>query len=173
MFQISPIYLWKKVLVESDHKPLENIFKKPINQCPARVQRIRLGTQKYDIEVKYKPGKELLIADALSRAYLKDDKHDFETDMEEQVCSLLETFPISIEKKELFQEETAKDEELQMLGRYINVGWPNQKSLRSGPDILAGRFVFANSDRGEISHHHLTIVDLSVGVAWPSQGMVG
>ena len=45
--------------------------------------------------------------------------------------------------------------------------------LRSGPDILAGRFVFANSDRGEISHHHLTIVDLSVGVAWPSQGMVG
>ena len=27
--------------------------------------------------------------------------------------------------------------------------------------------------RGEISHHHLTIVDLSVGVAWPSQGMVG
>ena len=45
--------------------------------------------------------------------------------------------------------------------------------LRSGPDILAGRFVFANSDRGEISHHHLTIVDLSVGVAWHSQGMVG
>ena len=45
--------------------------------------------------------------------------------------------------------------------------------LRSGPDILAGRFVFANSDRGELSHHHLTIVDLSVGVARSSQGMVG
>lgn len=58
----------KKVLVESDHKPLVTIFKKPINQCPVRVQRIRLGTQKYDIEVKYKHGKELLIADALSRA---------------------------------------------------------------------------------------------------------
>ena len=50
--------------------------------------------------------------------------------MEEQVCSLLKNFPyIHREKKELFQEETAKDEELQMLGRYINVGWLNQKSL--------------------------------------------
>ena len=39
--------------------------------------------------------------------------------------------------------------------------------------MLAGRFVFANSDRGVISHHYLTIVDLSVGVMWPPKGMVG
>ena len=45
--------------------------------------------------------------------------------------------------------------------------------LRSVSNILAGEFRFASSDRGEISHHHMTIVDLSVGVAWPSQGMVG
>ena len=47
------------------------------------------------------------------------------------------------------------------------------KLLRSVSNILAGEFRFASSDRGEISHHHLTIVDLSVGVAWSSQGMVG
>ena len=52
------------------------------------------------------------------------------------------------------------------LGHYIFI-------LRSYSDILTGRFVFANSDRGEISHHHLTIVDLSVGVTWPPKGMVG
>ena len=45
--------------------------------------------------------------------------------------------------------------------------------LRSVSNILAGEFVSGNSDRGEISHHHLTIVDLSVGVAWSSQGTVG
>ena len=45
--------------------------------------------------------------------------------------------------------------------------------LRSVSNILAGEFVFGNSDRGEISHHHLTIVNLSVGVARFSQGMVG
>lgn len=32
----------KNVMVESDHKPLEMIFKKPLSQCPARLQRIRL-----------------------------------------------------------------------------------------------------------------------------------
>ena len=47
------------------------------------------------------------------------------------------------------------------------------EELRSVSNILAGEFVFGNSDRGEISHHHLTIVDLSVGVAWSSQSMVG
>ncbi len=59
----------KKCLVESDHKPLEVIFKKSFDQCPLRIQRMKLATQKYDIEVKYKPGKELFLADALSRKY--------------------------------------------------------------------------------------------------------
>ena len=35
----------KTVLVESDHKPLETIYQKPINECPSRVQRIRLGSK--------------------------------------------------------------------------------------------------------------------------------
>ena len=51
--------------------------------------------------------------------------------------------------------------------------WASPLHLRSVSNILAGEFVFRNSDRGEISHHHLRIVDLSVGVAWSSQGMVG
>lgn len=39
----------KEILVESDHKPLEAIFKKSINDCPARLQSIRLKLQRYDI----------------------------------------------------------------------------------------------------------------------------
>lgn len=55
------------VLVETDHKPLEEIFKKSLQECPLRLQRMRLALQKYPLQVKYKRGKDLLIADALLR----------------------------------------------------------------------------------------------------------
>ena len=42
------------VVVESDHKPLETIFRKPIHSAPKRLQRMRLRLQSYDIRVEYK-----------------------------------------------------------------------------------------------------------------------
>jgi hypothetical protein len=54
---------------ETDHKPLIPIFKKSLNDCPARLQRLRLGLQKYDFDLYFKPGKYLYTADALSRNF--------------------------------------------------------------------------------------------------------
>lgn len=51
----------------TDHKPLVTTAKKA--KTPPRVQRLFLKMQKYHMEVVYRPGKELLIADTLSRAY--------------------------------------------------------------------------------------------------------
>ena len=105
--------LGKKVLVESDHKPLETIFKKQFDQCPARIQRIKLATQKYDIEVRYKPGKELFLADALSRNYLNVKENNYyELEIDAHVHCMIENFPMTIEKKKIFQKETDNDEEL-------------------------------------------------------------
>ena len=58
----------KHFTVESDHKPLQPIFTKPIANAPPRIQRFKL--QKYDMTIKFTPGKDLAIADALSRAFL-------------------------------------------------------------------------------------------------------
>ncbi|CAB4040881.1 Hypothetical predicted protein, partial [Paramuricea clavata] len=56
------------VTVETDHKPLEAIFKKRLSSAPPRIARMMLRIQKYDVEIKYVPGKEMqLAADALSR----------------------------------------------------------------------------------------------------------
>ena len=45
-------YLYgRKVIVESDHKPLEAITKKPLASAPHRLQRMLLRLQKYDITV--------------------------------------------------------------------------------------------------------------------------
>lgn len=47
----------RSVTVESDHKPLQSIFKKSLHQAPARLQRLLLSLQKYDLNVIFKPGK--------------------------------------------------------------------------------------------------------------------
>lgn len=46
----------KKVAVQSYHKPLENIHRRPLLSVPKRLQRMLLRLQKYDISVIYVPG---------------------------------------------------------------------------------------------------------------------
>ena len=41
----------RRFLVESDHKPLQSIFKHNINKAPPRIQRLLLRLQKYDIDL--------------------------------------------------------------------------------------------------------------------------
>ena len=56
------------VEVETDHKPLVAIFSKALNDCPSRIQRIRLRLQKYDLKLTYVPRKYMYTTDTLSRA---------------------------------------------------------------------------------------------------------
>ena len=53
--------------VESDHKPLGMICLKNLTAAPPRLQRMLLRLQEYDVVIKYRPGKEMLLADGLSR----------------------------------------------------------------------------------------------------------
>ena len=48
----------KKVIIQSDHKPLEAIMKKPLQNTLSRLQRMLLSLQKYDIDLVYLAGKE-------------------------------------------------------------------------------------------------------------------
>ena len=59
--------------VESDHQPLQTILKKSLIDAPKRLQRMMLQLQRYDINVCYKRGKDMLIADALSRNYKEEE----------------------------------------------------------------------------------------------------
>ena len=52
--------------IESDHKPLEQIYIKNLADTPVHPQRMLLPLQNYDVNIKYQPGKEMLVADALS-----------------------------------------------------------------------------------------------------------
>ena len=55
--------------VESDHKPLEVLFKKSVKENPPRIQRLRLRMLKYNMTIRYVPGIRLVLGDTLSRSY--------------------------------------------------------------------------------------------------------
>ena len=61
------LLLLSKFTVESDHKPLENIQYKSMANTPPRLQRMMLRLQPYDYNIVYRPGREMVLADALSR----------------------------------------------------------------------------------------------------------
>ena len=62
----------KQVHVETHHQPLEMIVRKPLNTAPKRLQRMLLQLQKYSLDVKYKRGQHMYLADTLSCAYLPE-----------------------------------------------------------------------------------------------------
>ena len=85
----------KKVKVQTDHKPLEALFKKPLFQlAPQRLQRMMLRLQHYDLQVEYEPGKNLLIADTPSRAPEESTETAANTKDEFEVLTI-ENMPVS------------------------------------------------------------------------------
>lgn len=135
----------KEITIESDHKPLESIFKKPLHQAPMRLQRMLLRLQRYNLKVMYKPGKELYIADALSRAYLREQKENLlEEDLE--VNWITSQLPITEQKLDAFKKATAEDAEMQMLTNAVLNGWAKERSMM--PRSIQPYWTF----REEISH---------------------
>ena len=118
----------KPVTVETDHKPLEYIFRKPLTAKPPRLQRMLLTLQKYDLDVVYKPGKSLFIADILGRAPQKAEEETTTTDEELYQVRTLKYLSVSTRKLDQFRAETAEDTVLQKLQRTVHSGWPDEKS---------------------------------------------
>lgn len=116
------------ILVESDHKPLESIFKKPLMSVPARLQRMLLRIQGYDLKVNYKPGKLMYIPDTLSRAPLADTySEELEKNVLYQVQLVVNNLPMSNKRLIQIKNETKKDITYNKLLEYIKQGWPFSK----------------------------------------------
>ena len=114
------------VTVETDHKPLESIIQKPLSAAPPRLQRMLLRAIKYNVNLVYKPGKEMHVSDALSRAPLPTQSPSSD-DLEEQVL-IINSLPVSEEKLAEFREATREDVALRVLGEFVREGWPLDKN---------------------------------------------
>ena len=90
-----------------------------------------LQTQRYQLEVQYVPGKEVLVADVLSTAHLpttQDTDHDMLDDCEVMIHSFLSSLPCSAVWEAQIQSATKQDSSLQDLSRIVLSGWPKQIS---------------------------------------------
>ena len=98
-----------------------------------------LQLQRYHLKVVYKPGKELLIADTLSRAYRLNEptaeknncdvfavRQEYLIKYKEEI-GMVEFLPITAERLADLWEKTEQDESLQKLKHVIKVGWPDKK----------------------------------------------
>lgn len=132
------IYGRSDVTVQTDHKPLEALFSKPLVSVPARLQRMMMRVQGFDIKVVYTPGKYMYIADTLSRAPLKELMHDRVTDeVDMQTCFMLKNVPFSDQKMEAVRKETDTDEECKSLIGYITGGWPkNRRDITTDANVF-------------------------------------
>ena len=109
-----------EIEVLTDHKPLESIFKKPIFKAPPRLQRMRLRFQKYNLKVRYVPGRFLYIANTLSRAFDQSKvptDNDMHRDMEHFIHSAIIDLPISDVKLMELRELSCNDPTMQVLHR--------------------------------------------------------
>ncbi|XP_048585750.1 uncharacterized protein LOC116606612 [Nematostella vectensis] len=168
----------RKTIVHSDHKPLEMIVRKPLHKSPKRLQGMMLRLIQYDIEVVYKKGKEMYIADTLSRAYLPDD-----TEHKDSFAKINAVGHLRIREERLRQlkKATEMDDTLQTLKSVILKGWPDSRqelptqvtpyfsyrdelTLHDGLIFKGERVIVPESMRKEIKDHlHISHLGVDTG----------
>lgn len=150
-------YVWgKQPIVESDHKPLESIFQKPLHACPARLQRIRLSLLTYNPKVIYIKGSKMFLADPLSRDVENPPPVNDREDNGLQVQSVL---AITDAEHSRLAKLTAADESCQQLFKYISKGWPN--NIQQLPESIKPYWYFREELSvcdGVIHKSHKTLI---------------
>ena len=116
----------RPVVVHTDHKPLEAIFKKHVATAPPRISRMMLRIQKYDVQIQYVPGKDVPVADALSR--ISSCHGDNVPGLDITVHEVLLNLNVSPTRVPQIQEETTKDTTLSVLSKIITEGWPERRA---------------------------------------------
>lgn len=120
----------------TDHKPLVPLIStKDLDQCPVRCQRLLMRLMRFNPRVRHVPGKELVIADALSRRPIPHRKEDEEKVAEifEFIDSVRASWPTTSKYLEKIKQATARDPVLQKVASYIAGGWPKHQSAVSLP----------------------------------------
>ena len=112
--QFSDYIVGKSIVAETDHKPLVPLLtSRTLDDIPPRVHRLRTRLMRFQFkEVNHVPGKELYIADALSRMQTNnpDRKPTVpEEEMNIYINSILDTIPVSDVK--LMEIKEAQDED--------------------------------------------------------------
>lgn len=122
--------------VQSDHKPLATLINRDIDSVTARLQRMFMFLLKYPgLSIVFTPGKEMLVADCLSRAPLNDPVED-DLNLSGLIHSITKRVCMSEENYKTCVEALQNDERYSRICKYVQEGWPSYHKL----DDLSQRF---------------------------------
>ena len=115
----------KQFTLETDQKPLVSIYKKHMVEISPRIQRLIVRSfPNQPFDVQYRRGKEIPLADALSRVTPTPVEEDGIQLPIVAVNLFTSNIPVSSTEIELIHEESSKDPTLNLLRHYIHMGWP-------------------------------------------------
>ena len=116
----------RKVLVITDHKPLVSMLKKDVATLSQHIWHILLKIHQYRVQIIYKPGPEIFIADWPSRHNHTEGKDEPIKGMDIQVDAIQTAMDMSdcISMAEI-QQTLLMDNHLQQLKCIIITGWPD------------------------------------------------
>ena len=103
----------RRVTVESDAKPLSSIAKKPLSSAPLRLQCILLQLQRYDLDIKHVSGRDIPLADTLSRKFLPETYPELSEGLDLHVHTVFSTISVSDRKLEQVRQATRNDVKFQ------------------------------------------------------------
>ena len=113
----------------TDHKPLVPLINtRDLDKVPIRCQRLLIRMMRYNPEAQYVPGKQLVVADTLSRAPQPGEISEIEWEIAADIPAVEQGWPLTSQRLSLIQEATQEDEELSAVFRYTDSGWPSHAS---------------------------------------------
>ena len=124
----------KEFTLETDQKPLVNIYKKHMVDISLRVQRLIVRSFPYlPFKVVYRKGTDIPVADALSHVTLMDPEANIQLPI--IAVNMITTWILmSVESQNSFpnkldqlRKSMAQDEQLTRCSHYINTGFPCDK----------------------------------------------
>ncbi len=122
------LYGLESFILQTDHKPLIPLINaKDLDSVPLRCQRLLLRMMRYNPVAQYVPGKQLVVADTLSRhpqPTISTEVSELVQEVETYENAVSDAWPISQTKMESVKRETELDFELQMVRKYVTDGWP-------------------------------------------------
>ena len=138
----------RTITVQSDHQPLQSIWKKSIVSASPRLQRLLLILTHYDLNIEFLRGKENMVADALSRVCPLQSSDPKTKDSNIDVIPVHHITQTALVHKTRLQElrlATQSDPTLCSLTKFVHKGWP--QSRKDCPEQLLDFWSF----RQEIS----------------------
>ena len=124
------LYGAPQFFIQTDHKPLIPLINnRDLDKVPLRCQRLLIRLLRYNVRAEYIPGKQLVLADTLSRAPLTCSSHSPELHQDSNaMISLITSTICSATKAKDIAEGTDSDAVLRQVLQFVVHGWPQQVS---------------------------------------------